>query len=173
MVANVASVNPRAMIVKAASPVSLDAGESLVGKRVLVVEDGPTLTHGGMPYGAGTVAARQAGATDLVDPRPYAVGSIAETFAKYPGIGSVLPAMGYGEQQLAELEQTINATECDAVVTGTPIDLARLVDIHHPVRHATYGLADHGRPTLADALAPFVDEHQRQLVTAGALDERA
>ena len=126
-----------------------------------------------MPYGAGTVAARQAGATDLVDPRPYAIGSIAETFAKYPGIGSVLPAMGYGEQQLAELEQTINATDCEAVVTGTPIDLARLVDIHHPVRHATYGLADHGRPTLADALAPFVEEHRRELVVAGAVEDHA
>ncbi|HEY7562460.1 MAG TPA: cyclic 2,3-diphosphoglycerate synthase [Gaiellaceae bacterium] len=166
VVANVASVNPGALVVKAASPVSLDEGEPLVGKRVLVVEDGPTITHGGMPYGAGTVAARQAGASELVDARPFAVGSIAETFAKYPAIGSVLPAMGYGEQQLAELERTINATECDAVVTGTPIDLARLVDIHHPVRHATYGLADHGRPTLADALAPFVREHQKEPVGA-------
>jgi predicted GTPase len=135
---------------------------------VLVVEDGPTITHGGMPYGAGTVAARQAGATDLVDPRPFAVGSIAGTFAKYPAIGSVLPAMGYGETQLAELEETINATDCDAVVTGTPINLARLIDIRHPVRHATYGLADHGHPTLAQALAPFVREHQKELIGAGA-----
>jgi predicted GTPase len=173
VVADVVSVNPGALIVKAASPVSLDEGEPLVGKRVLVVEDGPTITHGGMPYGAGTVAARQAGATELVDARPFAVGSIAETFAKYPAIGSVLPAMGYGDQQLAELEQTINATECDVVVTGTPIDLARLVDIHQPVRHATYGLADHGRPTLAEALRPFVEEHRRQVVAAGALGERA
>jgi predicted GTPase len=121
-----------------------------------------------MPYGAGTVAARQAGATDLVDPRPFAVGSIAETFARYPAIGSVLPAMGYGEKQLAELEETINATDCDAVVTGTPINLARLIDIRHPVRHATYGLADHGHPTLAQALAPFVREHRKELIGAGA-----
>ncbi|HEY7563242.1 MAG TPA: cyclic 2,3-diphosphoglycerate synthase [Gaiellaceae bacterium] len=168
VVADVTSVNPQALILKAASPVSLDEGEPLVGKRVLVVEDGPTITHGGMPYGAGTVAARQAGATDLVDPRPFAVGSIAGTFAKYPAIGSVLPAMGYGETQLAELEETINATDCDAVVTGTPINLARLIDIRHPVRHATYGLADHGHPTLAQALAPFVREHQKELIGAGA-----
>jgi predicted GTPase len=168
VVADVTSVNPRALIIKAASPVSLDTVEPLVGKRVLVVEDGPTITHGGMPYGAGTVAARQGGATDLVDPRPFAVGTIAETFAKYPAIGSVLPAMGYGEKQLAELEETINATDCDAVVTGTPMNLARLIDIRHPVRHATYGLADHGHPTLADALAPFVREHQKELIGAGA-----
>ncbi len=129
---------------------------------------GPTITHGGMPHGAGTVAARQAGATDLVDPRSFAVGSIAETFAKYPAIGSVLPAMGDGEKQLAELAETINATDCDAVVTGTPMNLARLIDICHPVRHATYGLADHGHPTLAQALAPFIREHQRELVGAGA-----
>lgn len=166
VVANVASVNPGATIVKAASPVTLEDGPPLAGAKVLVVEDGPTITHGGMPYGAGTVAARQAGTTHLVDPRPYAVGSIAETFRNYPGIGTVLPAMGYGEKQLAELAETINAVECDAVVTGTPMDLARLIDIRHPVRHATYGLADHGRPTLADALAPFVAEHAREPVVA-------
>ena len=166
VVANVLAVNPDATIVQAASPVTLDAGPPLAGAKVLVVEDGPTITHGEMPYGAGTVAAHQAGTTNLVDPRPYAVGSIAETFRKYPGIGPVLPAMGYDEYQLAELEKTINATECDAVITGTPMDLARLIDIRHPVRHATYGLADHGRPTLADALAAFVAEHAREPVLA-------
>jgi predicted GTPase len=169
VVANVLSVNPQARLVKAASPVTLEEGSPLAGAKVLVVEDGPTITHGEMPYGAGTVAAHQAGTTNLVDPRPYAVGSIATTFERYPGIGTVLPAMGYGDAQLAELEETINATPCDVVVTGTPIDLARLIDIRHPVRHATYGLADHGRPTLADVLTPFVEEHRRELVGAGAV----
>ena len=159
VIANVRSVNPGAVIVQAESPVTLDDGPSLEGKRVLVVEDGPTITHGEMPWGAGTVAARQAGAAELVDPRPYVVGSIADTFAKYPGIGPVLPAMGYGDEQLEELEATINAVECDLVVTGTPMDLGRLIDVRHPVRHARYALADHGSPTLADALAQFVREH--------------
>jgi predicted GTPase len=173
VVANVLSVNPGATIVQAASPVTLEDGPSIVGARVLVVEDGPTITHGGMPYGAGTVAAHHGGTTNLVDPRPYAVGSIAETFEHYPEIGAVLPAMGYGDAQLAELEQTINATPCDVVVTGTPMDLTRLIDIRHPVRHATYGLADHGRPTLAEALAPFVEQHQKHLVLAGGGDDYA
>ena len=123
-----------------------------------------------MPFGAGTVAARQAGARTLVDPRPYAVGSIAATFDKYPHIGSVLPAMGYGDEQLRELEETINATECDAVITGTPMDLARLIDIKHPVRHATYSYADDGQPTLADALAPFVETHRRHLFAPVGVD---
>jgi predicted GTPase len=172
VVANVLSVNPEARIVKAASPVSLEEGTPIAAGKVLVVEDGPTITHGGMPYGAGTVAARQAGTTDLVDPRPYAVGSIAETFERYPEIGKVLPAMGYGDAQLAELEETINATPCDAVVTGTPMDLTRLISIRHPVRHATYGLADHGQPSLADALRPFVQEHREELVGSGVDGDR-
>jgi len=159
VVANVKSVNPRATIVLAESPVTLDEGPTLEGKRVLVVEDGPTITHGEMPWGAGTVAARDAGAAELVDPRPFAVGSIAGTFAKFPGIGPVLPAMGYGDEQLRELEATINAADCDVVVTGTPMDLARIIDVRHPVRHARYALADHGEPTLAEALEPFVREH--------------
>jgi predicted GTPase len=164
VVGNVLSANPDATIVQAASPVTLEDGAPIAGAKVLVVEDGPTITHGGMPYGAGTVAAHHGGTTDLVDPRPYAVGSIAETFDRYPDIGTVLPAMGYGAEQLAELEQTINATPCDVVITGTPMDLARLIDIRHPVRHATYGLADHGRPTLAEVLQPFIEEHRRELV---------
>jgi predicted GTPase len=161
VVANVRSVNPRAVLVTAASPVTLEPGPSLAGKRVLVVDDGPTITHGGMPYGAGTVAARAAGAAELVDPRPYAVGSIAETFEKYPTIGNVLPAMGYGNVQLAELGQTVRAADCDAVVIGTPIDLGRLVELGHPARRATYELAEVGSPILADVLAPYLDKWQR------------
>jgi predicted GTPase len=153
------AVNPDATIVLAESPVTLDEGPSLEGKRVLVVEDGPTITHGGMPWGAGTVAARAAGAGELVDPRRFATGSIAATFEKYPGIGPVLPAMGYGDEQLRELEATIDAVECDVVVTGTPMDLGRLITVRHPIRHARYALADHGEPTLAEALEPFVREH--------------
>ena len=151
---NVREVNPRAVVVRAASPVRLDDGPSLAGVRVLVVEDGPTITHGGMPYGAGTVAAQAAGA-EVVDPRPHAVGSIAETFERYPEIGPVLPAMGYGAAQLADLEATIEATPCDAVVSGTPADLARLVRTTKPVRRVRYELEEIGAPTLADVLAPF------------------
>ncbi|HEX6421581.1 MAG TPA: cyclic 2,3-diphosphoglycerate synthase [Acidimicrobiales bacterium] len=149
-------VNPGAMVVRTASPVTLDPGPSLAGARVLVIEDGPTITHGGMPFGAGTVAARGAGAAELVDPRPAAVGSIAETYARYPHIGAVLPAMGYGDAQLADLAATIAAVDCDAVVVGTPIDIARLVDISHPVRRARYESADAGSPTLAEAVLPRI-----------------
>ncbi|HET9544290.1 MAG TPA: GTP-binding protein, partial [Gaiellaceae bacterium] len=125
VVGNVLAINPAATIVLAESPVTLGDGPSLEGKRVLVVEDGPTITHGGRPYGAGTVAAKAAGAAELVDPRPFAVGSIAETFERYPEIGAVLPAMGYGDEQLAELAATIDAADCDVVVTGTPMNLTR------------------------------------------------
>ena len=142
VVANVRAVNRRAVVVQAASPVTL--------------EDGPTITHGGMPFGAGTVAARDAGAATLVDPRPYAAGSIARIFAAYPAIGPVLPAMGYSRDQLRDLEATIQATPCDVVVSGTPIDLARLIDARHPVRRATYELRDTGAPTLAEVLAPHL-----------------
>jgi predicted GTPase len=156
VVADVEAVNPRATVVRAASPVDLAPGPSLAGRRVLVVEDGPTITHGGMPFGAGVVAARQAGATELVDPRPYAVGSIAATYARYPDIGPVLPAMGYGDAQLADLGETIRAVPCDAVVVGTPMDLGRLVDFGHPYRRATYELREVGSPTLADVLTPHL-----------------
>jgi predicted GTPase len=156
VVADVEKVSPRAVVVRAASPVALEPGPSLAGCRVLVVEDGPTITHGGMPFGAGVVAARQAGATELVDPRPYAVGSIAATYVRYPDIGPVLPAMGYGEAQLAELGQTIRAVPCDAVVIGSPIDLGRLVELGHPARRATYELREVGSPTLATVLAPYL-----------------
>jgi predicted GTPase len=152
VIANIEAVNPTAQIVRAASPVVLEEGPSLAGARVLVVDDGPTLTHGGMPFGAGTVAARQGGALELVDPRPFAVGSIAEMLARYPDVAS-LPAMGYSPEQLQELEATINAATCDVVVTGTPIDLSRLIASKHPIRHATYELKEIGSPTLEDALA--------------------
>ncbi len=168
VMANVRRVNPHAMVVQTRSPVGLEPGPDVAGKRVLVVEDGPTLTHGEMPYGAGTVAARQAGVAEIVDPRPYAVGSIAATFEKYPTLGPVLPAMGYGADQLAELEATIQAVPCDVVVTGTPIDLGRLVDPGHPIRHVTYRTEDAGVPTLADAIAGVVAEARRErIVTAG------
>ena len=156
VVADVEMVNPRATVVRAASPVTLEPGPSLAGRRVLVVEDGPTITHGGMPFGAGVVAARQAGATELVDPRPYAVGSISATYARYPDIGAVLPAMGYGDAQLAELGATIRAVPCDAVVLGTPMDLARLIDLGHPSRRASYELREVGSPTLPEVLAPYL-----------------
>ncbi len=154
VVANIEGVNPRARIVRAGSPVVLEHGPSLVGSRVLVVDDGPTLTQGGMPFGAGTVAARQGGALELVDPRPFAVGSIAAVLDRYPHLHS-LPAMGYSPDQLAELETTINASGCDVVVTGTPIDLGRLIHSEVPIRHARYELREIGEPTLADVLAPL------------------
>jgi predicted GTPase len=154
VIANIEAVNPRARIVRAASPVVLEDGPSLVGSRVLVVDDGPTLTHGGMPFGAGTVAARQGGALELVDPRLSAVGSIADVLERYPHLHS-LPAMGYSPDQLAELEATINASGADVVVTGTPIDLGRLIDSKIPIRHARYELREIGEPTLADVLAPL------------------
>ena len=152
---DVAAANPDASVIQADSPVTLEDGPSLEGKTALVVEDGPTITHGGMPFGAGTVAATEAGAS-RVDPRRYAVGSIRDTFAKYPHIGPVLPAMGYGDEQLRDLEQTINDTECDVVVAGTPIDLARLIETRHPIRRATYELRHRSGPSLDEVLAPIV-----------------
>jgi predicted GTPase len=136
--------------------VTLTHGPSLVGAAVLVVEDGPTITHGGMPHGAGFVAAKRGGAALIVDPRPYAVGSIAETFRRYPHIGSVLPAMGYSAEQLDELKRTIDAAECDVVVTGTPIDLEHVIRTRHPIRRAGYELEEVGTPTLEELLAPIV-----------------
>jgi predicted GTPase len=155
VLADIAAVNPGATIVRAESPVTLDEGPSLAGARVLVVEDGPTLTHGGMSFGAGAVAARAAGA-DLVDPRPYAAGSIAAVFAAFPRLGPLLPAMGYSAAQLEELERTIAATPCDAVIVGTPVDLGRLVSVPQPLRRARYEVRELGRPTLADVLSPLM-----------------
>lgn len=157
VLANVTAVNPSATVVRGASPVSLDVGPSLAGRRVLVVEDGPTITHGGMAFGAGTVAAAAHGADTVVDPRPFAVGGIAETFARYPHIGAVLPAMGYSPTQLDELTRTIAAVGPDVIVLGTPMDLARIVDLGAPVRRARYEYADAGTPTLAEALEPWLD----------------
>lgn len=156
VMADIEAVNPDAVIVRAASPVSLGEGPSLAGKAVLVVEDGPTITHGGMPFGAGTVAARQGGAHVQIDPREYAVGSVAQTFDRYPHIGPVLPAMGYSAEQLQELEATINAADCDVVVAGTPVDLARLIHCRHPIRQAVYELRELGDPTIEQALAPIM-----------------
>jgi predicted GTPase len=158
VIRNVESVNPTAQLVFAKSPPKLEYGPDLLGKNVLVVDDGPTLTHGEMPFGAGLVAARNAGAARIVDPRPYAVGSIAATFAKWPQLTNVLPAMGYDEQQLEDLETTINAADCDVVVTGTPIDLGRLIASRHPIRHVRYELEELGTPTLADVLAAVVTD---------------
>ena len=149
--ANARAHNPDATIVRAASPVSVADPEAIAGKRILVVEDGPTLTHGEMEYGAGVVAARKWGAAEIVDPRPWAVGEIAETFARYPGIGKLLPAMGYGDQQMSDLAATIAAADCDLVLVATPIDLARVIDIRKPYQRVTYELAEEG-----DALAEAV-----------------
>ena len=157
IVTNVITVNPTAEIIRAASPVVLSGDGSLAGRRVLVVEDGPTITHGGMPFGAGTVAARAAGVTEFVDPRPFAVGSLAATFAKYPHIGPVLPAMGYGDEQLRDLGATIAASGCEVVVNGSPFALSRLLRTEVPIRDATYTLAEQGRPTLADVLASWIE----------------
>jgi predicted GTPase len=155
VLADVQAVNPGATVLRAESPVELEAGAPLDGRRVLVVEDGPTLTHGDMAFGAGSVAARASGAAELVDPRPWAVGSIAEAFQRFPRIGPVLPAMGYSADQLAELEATIDAVPCDVVVTGTPIDLGRLVNVRQPIRRARYELREIGRPTLHEVIAPL------------------
>jgi predicted GTPase len=156
VLADVAAVNPAATVVRAESPVHLSPGPTLVGRSVLVVEDGPTITRGGMPFGAGAVAARNAAADELIDPRPWAIGTIAEALDRFHHIGNVLPAMGYGAEQLKELEATINAIPCDVVVTGTPIDLGRLISLKHPIRHATYELRELGQPTLEDALKPVI-----------------
>ena len=153
--ANIASVNPGATIIEAASPVTVEKPDVIKGKRCLVVEDGPTLTHGGMKFGAGIVAAEKFGATEVVDPRPWITGTIVETFESYPDIGKLLPAMGYGEQQIKDLEATINAADCDVVIIGTPIDLRRLLHIEKPSVRVTYNLKETGRPTVANVLEPF------------------
>ncbi len=153
---SIREANPDAVIVDAASPISVENAELIFGKTALVVEDGPTLTHGEMTYGAGMVAAEKFGAADVVDPRPYTVGTISETFEKYPDIGKLLPAMGYGEQQMKDLEKTIAKTKCEVVIIGTPIDLRRIIDIKQPSVRVTYDLQEIGRPTLVDVLKPFL-----------------
>jgi len=149
---NIKEVNPNAKIIEAESTVTADNPELIKGKRVLVIEDGPTLTHGEMKYGAGTIAAQRLGASKLVDPRPYLVGSITATFKKYPDIGVLLPAMGYGETQMKDLEETINRTDCDSVIIGTPIDLGRLLKINKPSTRVTYDLNEIGNVTLETVL---------------------
>ncbi len=149
---NVRRLAPQAQIAEAASPIFVDDPMAILGKRVLVIEDGPTLTHGEMAYGAGVVAARRFGAAAIIDPRPWAVDEIATTFAQYPSTGPVLPAMGYGEAQLRDLETTINQVPCDLVLIATPIDLARLITIRHPYQRVRYELQPIGRPTLQDIL---------------------
>ncbi|RMF71151.1 MAG: GTPase [Acidobacteria bacterium] len=157
---NVQRLNPTARIIMGTSPVSVEDGAALAGRRVLVIEDGPTLTHGGMAFGAGVVAAQQAGAREIVDPRPFAVRSIEETYRRYPSTGAVLPAMGYSEQQIADLSETIRraADAVDAYVIGTPIDLRRLVEFPKPAVRVTYDLVERGKPDLAEVLAPVIDK---------------
>ncbi len=146
-------LNPTATFIEAASPIFLENGAQVRGKRVLVIEDGPTLTHGEMAYGAGWVAARRHGAKEIIDPRPYAVGSIKATFEKYPTTGSVLPAMGYGAEQTRELAETIDKTPADLVLIASPIDLRRLIDIKKPALRVRYELQEIGEPTLSDVLS--------------------
>jgi len=153
---NIAEWNPDALVVDAASPLTVSDPSIIKGKNVLCIEDGPTLTHGGMKYGAGVMAALKFGAADLVDPRPWAVGKIARTFERYPEVGQLLPAMGYGEEQIRDLEKTVAKVECDAVVIGTPIDLGRIIKIKQPSVRVTYDLAEIGKPDLKDALADFL-----------------
>ncbi len=146
------SLNPRAVIIEGASPLFVDDPQAIKGKRVLVIEDGPTLTHGEMSYGAGWVAARRFGAAEIIDPRPYAVGSILETYQKYPNTGKVLPAMGYGEAMTRDLETTINHSDADLVISATPIDLTRVIKIEKPLQRVRYELQEIGQPTLRDLL---------------------
>jgi predicted GTPase len=154
---NIEVCNKGAMVIEARSPVFVEHGQAISGQRVLVVEDGPTLTHGGMKFGAGTLAAKQYGAKQIVDPRPWLTGALINTFEKYPEIGNLLPAMGYGKEQIRDLEQTINASDCDLVVIGTPIDLARVIDIKKPSVRVTYELEEVGTSNLETVLKPYFE----------------
>jgi predicted GTPase len=159
--ANIAAYNPDAIVVDGASPITVDKAKLIRGKKVLVIEDGPTLTHGEMAYGAGVVAAQKYGASELVDPRPYTVGSITATFEKYPDIGTLLPAMGYGSGQIKDMETTINKTKCDVVLIATPIDLARLMKINKPTVRVGYHLQEIGSPNLTEILTDFVKRFKK------------
>jgi len=159
--ANIERVNPHAVVVDAASTISVEKPEIIRGKRVLVVEDGPTLTHGEMKIGAGVVAAKRFGAAEIIDPRPYAVGKIAETFRIYPEVGTVLPAMGYGEEQMRDLTATIDRTDCDSVIIATPIDLGRVIKITKPNTRVAYNLQEIGNPTMDEVLSGFIKEIKR------------
>ncbi|MCF8222849.1 MAG: cyclic 2,3-diphosphoglycerate synthase [Bacteroidales bacterium] len=156
---SIRKVAPEATVVDGASPIKVDDPSVIKGKKVLVVEDGPTLTHGEMKIGAGVVAAQKFGASEMVDPRPYTVGKLSETFEIYPEIGTLLPAMGYGEQQLKDLEETINNTDCDSVVIGTPIDLNRIINIKKPNTRVYYDLQEIGYPNLSEVVDDFVRKH--------------
>ncbi|MFA5101944.1 MAG: cyclic 2,3-diphosphoglycerate synthase [Candidatus Thermoplasmatota archaeon] len=153
---NVKTVNPNALIIEGVSTVQVEEKAMITGKRVLVIEDGPTVTHGGMRYGAGMVAAKEFGAKTIVDPRPYAVGSIIDTFSKYPHLTNILPAMGYGKKQIRELEQTINDTQCDVVVSGTPIDLTRILKTKKPMVRVRYGVGTKTAQDIEKLLLKFV-----------------
>ena len=154
-----AAINPNAIVMNADMRITCDDPSAIAGKRVLVVEDGPTLTHGEMTYGAGVIAAREHGAAEIIDPRPFVVGEIAETFAHYPGIGALLPAMGYGRKQMDDLAATINAIDCDLVLIATPIDLRRVVEISKPSMRVGYELAEIGEPTMRQLLTDFLERH--------------
>jgi len=156
--ANIERVNSRAVVVDAASTITVEKPEVIRGKRVLVVEDGPTLTHGEMKIGAGIVAAKRFGATEIIDPRPCAVGKIAETFRIYPNVGTLLPAMGYGEEQMRDLTATIDRTDCDSVIIATPIDLGRVIKIAKPNTRVEYNLQEIGKPSMEDVLAEFIKQ---------------
>jgi predicted GTPase len=159
---NIERWNPRAIVVDAASPIFVEDPSIIKGKRALVVEDGPTLTHGEMRYGAGFVAAKKFGASQIVDPRPYAVGSILDTYRKYTHLDLILPAMGYGEKQMKELEQTINNADADVVIIGTPIDLRRLMKLNKPAGRVRYELQEIGKPNLEDVLSQFIVQKVRK-----------
>ena len=164
VLSNIREMNPRAIVVQAASPISVEDPEVIRGKKVLVIEDGPTLTHGDMQYGAGMIAARKFGASEIIDPRPYAVRTIAETYVKYPSTGTLLPAMGYGKAQMKDLEETIRRVPCDAVVIGTPIDLRRVISIEKPSVRVTYVLEETTKPDLPELLRGVLRRKKRSRV---------
>ncbi|HVP37318.1 MAG TPA: hypothetical protein VMT04_10010, partial [Terriglobales bacterium] len=155
---NIKEANPEAVIIEAASPIFLDKPELIRNKEVLVIEDGPTLTHGGMTYGAGIVAAEKFGAKEIIDPRPYAIGSLKETYRKYSHIGALLPAMGYSKKQISELQRIINSVKCDSVIIATPIDLRRVLRINKPSVRVRYELQEIGKPDLKDVLRKFISK---------------
>ncbi len=163
VIQNARALNPSATIIQAASKITVEDGHAIAGRRVLVVEDGPTLTHGEMTFGAGIIAAQKFGASEIIDPRPYAVKSIAETYAKYPKTGTLLPAMGYGDQQLKDLETTINRVPCDVVVIGTPIDLRRIIHIEKPSVRVEYVLEEVTKPDVAEVLEGFLAKVKRRV----------
>jgi len=150
---HILEINPNATVIDAASPIFVKDYKKIKGKKVLIIEDGPTLTHGEMKYGAGVIAAKKFGASEIIDPRPYTVGTITDTFKKYPGIGTLLPAMGYGKKQIKDLEKTINKVKCDLIISATPIDISRLIKTNKPILNVAYDLQEIGAPKLSDVLS--------------------